>query len=108
VLRSGGSATGSGRSRRGAIGAFEAEAQGQRVSGQRQLDRLARQGLGLAVEIGFGGARRLVAAAPAPPGRIAGLAFGKRPPARPILPILRYDIGHHSPVLFPSGTINPD
>ena len=88
--------------------ALEAEAHRQRVAGQRQLDRLAGQGLRLAVKIGLGGARRLVAAAAAPPGRVAGLALGKRPPARPILPILRYDIGHPVPQQFLSPAYNPD
>jgi hypothetical protein len=42
----------------------------------------------------FGGAGRLVAAPRPPPGRIAGLAFRPRPPARPMLRFMRLRVGH--------------
>src|SRR2546430_10126097 len=75
----------------------------------RQLDGAAQQPLGLAVEIGRGQARRPVAAALLAPGRIAGLPFDERPPARAILVNLWYDIGHLFPCsAYPTPEYHPD
>jgi len=74
--------------------AGEAELERRRVAGKGLLDREPSEGLGLAVEIHLGRARRPIAAPRPPPGRVAGLAFAPRPPTRTSLRIFRLRIGH--------------
>src|SRR5208282_5252933 len=63
--------------------AFHAEPHRGRIAGERHLDGLARQSLGLAREQCRGGKRRLVARTLSPAARVTRSALFERPPTHP-------------------------